>query len=238
MGSLILAAEQSQSGWLTALIAAGGVVVGALLAAVGAIYAAKKKTQEVEAAYVQRLRDSYLENARSYLNSVYLPVHLALAQLVMEYRKFRAHVEFKTGVAEEGYENALKDEIERYDRALQQLLGRAAGAFLTTALEERLESFNEFLRQSLGAADLRVASIVEMSAGWWAFRASSVQEVVSSRRLPLSSISLRLPGIYLKVREATVQYAPLTSREFEERFVQDTAILRALIKEVTLGAHA
>lgn len=164
-GVLVLAADQPQSGWLTALIAAGGLVLGALLAAVGAIYTAKKKAQELEITYSQRLRDSYLENARSYLHSVYLPIHLALARLVVEYRQFRAHVDLESGVAEEGYREAFEAGIMLYDDALKSLLGRAAGAFLTTTLEERLESFNEFLRQSLPAVKLRVTNIVEMSAG-------------------------------------------------------------------------
>jgi hypothetical protein len=236
-GVHVLAADQPQAGWVTALIATGGVVLGAVLAALGAIYAAKKKAQEVELTYAQRLQDSYLENARLYLNSIYLPVHLALARLVTEYRTFRVHVDPKTRVAELGHEDAFKVEVNKYDRELQELLQRAAGAFLTTALEERLESFNEFLRQSLDATELRVASIVELSAGWSSFRTSRVQEVATSRRLPLNSISLHLPGIFLSVRETVVQYAPLVSREFEKRFVQDAALLRALIKEVTLGTH-
>ncbi|MGK3206863.1 hypothetical protein [Amycolatopsis sp. MEPSY49] len=235
--ALVLAADQPQPGWLTALIAAGGVVVGALLAAAGAIYTAKKKAQELDITYSQRLRDSYLENARSYLHSVYLPVHLALARLMMEYRKFRAHVDLKSGVAEEGYKEAFEAEIVVYDDVLRGLLERAAGAFLTTALEERLESFNEFLRQSAPAVELRVANVVEISVGLGAFRASSMQSGTSSRRLPISSISLSILGARLTVREVAVQYAPLGTREFEERFVQDTAILRALVKEVTLGTH-
>lgn len=42
----------------------------------------------------------------------------------------------------------------------------------------------------------------------------------------------------MAAREREVQQAPLASREFEARFVQDTTLLRTLIKEVTLGAHA
>lgn len=239
MGAVqVVTTGQPQSGWPTALIAAGGVVLGALLAAVGAIYAAKKKTQEIEISYAQRLRDSYLENARSYLSGVYLPVHLALARLVMAYRRFRSHLDFETGVAEAGYEDIFSEEVAHYDHELQELLERAAGAFLASALEERLESFNEFLRQSRVATEVRVASVVELSAGWFSFRASRVQEVISSRRLPYSAFSLRVPGLYVKIGATVVQYAPLVSKEFEERFVQDSALLRALIKEVTLGVHA
>ena len=84
----LIAASGGSTNVGTALIAAAAAVVGVVVTLLGTVYAANKRVAEVRETYRQRLQDVYLENARTYLNSVYLPLHLALAGLVVAYRRF------------------------------------------------------------------------------------------------------------------------------------------------------
>ena len=111
-------------------------------------------------------------------------------------------------------------------------MGQAAGAFLTTALEDRLESFNQFLSASIAATAVQRRAVVKVGV----YGVSRQWEGVTHRNV--SQLSLQLPGLEVSVREVEVLSAPLHGTDFESRFVTDTTQLRALIKEVTLGAHA
>lgn len=131
----MLAAEASGPSW-GVWVTAAGVVVTAVAAAIATAYTANKNVREVELSYAQRLPDSYLNNAREYLQSVYLPVHLAVTDLIEAHRDFRAHADRAAGTALDDALAAFLAAIDGYDTTVAGLLGRAAGAFLTTALEE------------------------------------------------------------------------------------------------------
>ena len=59
-----------------------------------------------------------------------------------------------------------------------------------------------------------------------------------SRLFPRSSISASLGLIGFSYRGSEILAAPIASRDFEERILNDLTVLRALVKEVTLGAHS
>jgi hypothetical protein len=155
----------SPSGWTVALIAALGAVLGVVITVSGTIYAAKKKTEEVWLVYEQRLQDRYLENARAYLESVYIPLHLALAHLTRSYRVFRSHINFDAQEAPSEQIDDFRAAAVVYGDTVRDLLDRGAAAFLTTALEERLGSFNEFLRESLDSTETQVEVLFSFSVG-------------------------------------------------------------------------
>jgi hypothetical protein len=223
---------------LIALPAVVGVLVGTVITAVGTAYSTKKKIQEIELTYGQKLQDVYLENARNYMEGVYLPLHLALAELSKSYETFRASVDFDAKTVEASDLRRFKTAVRKFDTAVSDLLARAAGAFLTTELEERLESFNQFVARSLDARETKVTLVIALRA----FFIEMAHEGVINKRFPFKSVKLHyfwIPFLpKMLVREDAILQAPLTSRNFEERFIADSIILKALIKEVTLGAHS
>jgi hypothetical protein len=230
---IVQAAEASGPSW-GVWITAAGVVVTAVAAAIATAYTANKKVREVELSYAQRLQDSYLNNAREYLQSVYLPLHLAVTDLVEAHRDFRAHADRAAGTAPDDALAAFQAAIDRYDTTVAGLLGRAAGAFLTTALEERLEEFTHFVRSSRYTTATRVRVAITLAA----LGSRISREFTVPRRLPVSMMSWRYLNVGFSVDQQRTVAAPLPSIEFDRAFTEEVTVLRALIKEVTLGAHA
>jgi hypothetical protein len=237
---MIVLAAAGSSTVTTAVIAAAAVVVGALATALGSAYASSRRLLEVQMTYEQKLKDAYLGNARSYLDEVYLPLQVALTKVSKAYRIARSEIDFATGTLDAVSEGELKKACEQYLAEVDALLERAAGAFLTTALEEALAFFNQFVRDSQAATKVRRLVVVE--AGLFGFAISRERYMEKQMRgtpqmLPV--LVAAVPGpVRIALREKRVVQAPLTSREFEEYFVASTVRLRGLIKEVTLGAHA
>lgn len=224
------------SGWTVALIAALGAVVGVVFTVSGTIYAAKKKVQEIEVVYEQRLQDRYLDNARAYLESVYMPLHLALAKLTGSYRTFRSHIDFDAQEAPSERVDDFRAAAMAYDDTVRELLDRGAGAFLTAALEERLGSFNEFLRESLGATETQVEVLLSVGLSYLGMHMQTERTHILHKRLPYK-VRFNYLGWKTEVYEKQLLRAPLATRNFEEAFVRQTTLLRILIKEVTLGTH-
>jgi hypothetical protein len=112
---------------------------------------------------------------------------------------------------------------------------------MTTDLDERLSGFTAFLRQSLNAdrADVRTviavsgvgsATSVEARSGFVRFAADLFVPLLSS----ISLLAVGASTVQLEKRRRVLA-APIGSDEFERHFVGEVAIVRALIKEVTLG---
>ncbi len=232
------AAESSpfSSAWTVALIAALGAVVGVVITVSGTIYAAKKKTEEIELVYVQRLRDRYLDNARAYLESIYVPLHLALAHLTASYRTFRSHINFDAQEAPREQIDDFRAAAAAYDDTVRELLDRGAAAFLTTALEEHLGSFNEFLRESRDATETQVAVLLSFGVSLFGTRMEAEWTRILHKRLS-RKIRINQFGFKAEIYEKQLLRAPLVTRDFEEAFVRQATFLRILIKGVTLGTH-
>src|SRR5262249_14889986 len=160
--------------------------------------------------------DSYLNNAREYLQSVYLPLHLVVTDLVAAHRDFQEHADPTTGTASVDAQTAFQAAIDRYDRAVTGLLDRAAGAFLTTALEERLEEFTHFVRSSRSATTTKVRLVVTLRA--WGSRVS--REFTVSRRLPVSTMSWNYLDVGFSANQQRTLAAPLLSAEFDRTFIE------------------
>jgi hypothetical protein len=224
-----------------AIIAACGVGAGAGVTALAAAYAARQKIREVELTYEQKLRDNYLSNARQYTNGIYVPISMALRKLGDAYKTFQADREIDD---EAQAEARFREACDAYESSINELFEKGADAFLTTQLEERLVSFNSFLRASL-KADEEIAIAVltyEMAlpVAPWISTARSIKKELRGKwaqRFGSNSMSLRVlgAGMYLDTTETVA--APLTSDAFERRFSIDVTAIKYLIKEVTLGAH-
>jgi hypothetical protein len=240
----ILGAENSTP--VTAIIAAAGVVVGALLTAVAAAYSSRMKIQEIVFTYQQKLQDSYLENARSYTRTIYVPLSIAVYQLTRSYESFRGTIDFDTGKTSSDYKEVFEKEALSFLNQFDLLVERGAAAFLTSALEQRLADFTSFLRASLTADAVLKQSIftlagrkLEYSSNRGAMLRATLIDTAAAA---VSSLSILAPMTGLPfpqvTREVRILSAPLTSREFEQRIITEMTTLNYLIKEVTLGSHS
>jgi hypothetical protein len=226
---------------LTALIAAGGVVVGALLAALASTYAASRKTAEIELSYFHKLRDTYLENARQFMGTIYVPLNIQLTALSKAYYQFRNHIDFEKGTAPDtelrNFRSACGDFISKVDG----LLDRGADAYRTTDFDQYLSGFMNFLRQSLNETNVIRKRVFQMTLNHSLIdmRPHQVTKhiVRKTTGIVVPSVALRVGPIELGYSENEVLSAPLTSRQFEQRLQTEVPRLKYLIKEVTLGSH-
>ena len=118
-----------------ALIATVGVVAGALLTALAAAYAARQKTREIELTYQQKLQESYLTNARQYIQGVYAPLSIALTKLSNAYRVFRPYIfSDPTKVDVTAAKAAFSTACQEYDATVSDLLDHSGRLFNTPCL--------------------------------------------------------------------------------------------------------
>ena len=218
---------------ITALIAASAAIFGGAIAGIASYMNTRHKIRELEIAGSQKLRENYLQNAREYTQTIYVPLTLAMSKLSDAYSVFNRNP------LTSGTNDAFKKAIDQFRDDVQQLRNRGAEAFLTNELEDKLRSFQEFLVSSRGSttlirkaeigfrvglgglawAETTTVALIGRSATWW--------------RSPRMSLSLL--GLGFTYEAMVIQSAPVESIEFSTRFTADTGELRYLIKEVTLG---
>jgi ABC-type uncharacterized transport system ATPase subunit len=73
--------------WVRAVVGIGVAALGAIIAGVVNAYAAKLKIKEIELNYRYKLRDGYLDNARKLTGEVYIPISVALTNLLKGYER-------------------------------------------------------------------------------------------------------------------------------------------------------
>lgn len=223
---------------ITASIAGVAGILGAVIGGFFKTLSSKQKILELNQNYNQKLQDNYLEKAREYTESVYAPLSIALAKLSYGFRKYQINIERND-------ENELLLQlavvIEEFNSIVMELMSKGAGAFLTTELDERLQSFGAFLDASKNAEYVTLKMILGFALPFFGSGYQEMESRISGRFtrilwIPRLSVSLGSLGVSYEARE--ILAAPLSSRDFEERFVRDTHIINVLIKEVTLGAKA
>jgi len=217
------------------VIAAIAGVIGALLGFLGKAVSSRQKINEINSAYSNKLHERYLESAKDYTKSVYVPISISLSNLNHAFLIFRAD---NSEVNLKG----LKDSIDLFIEKILELSSKGAGAFLTTELDERLQSFFSFVRESKDADESTIKLVFEFKLPYLGSRYKDRIEHRAKGKLarglwsPRLSFSLGIVGASFEATE--ILSAPLGSRDFEERFVRDSHIINVLIKEVTLGANA
>lgn len=128
------------------------------MAAMATVLAANKKVREVEIVYEQKIRESYLENARSYTQAVYVPIAVELTKLRSAFDKFR--VEGGERSNDELAMKGMQKSMTQFTGAVGALLERGASAFLTTTLERELEDFVAFIAASQTATSTLQQAVV------------------------------------------------------------------------------
>jgi hypothetical protein len=230
--------------WTRALVTVLAGALGAVIAAGFNVYAANRKIRELEVQYQQKLRDGYLENARKVADQVYIPISIALTSLSNCFGRYAANRESKSNP---GAEKAFRDDFEteclRFLHTIEGLLARGADAYLTTTIDERLNDFCNFLRESLDRSYVLKRRTIRAQVNsplvrLEDYRLSAVAEAKS--RLSL----VRLPRFKYSVGGFGVDYsevilgAPIQSDEFELVMKTEVPQIKALVKEVTLGSQA
>jgi hypothetical protein len=227
---------------ISVLITAAGVIISAIVGAVTATYSARLKSKEIEITYQQRLQDTYLQNARQYITSVYVPINIALRNLADHFRLLQ---EQKAAPLTKDATDYFRDACREYERVISDLVKRGADSFLTSELDEQLQSFNSFLRLSMDATEpvRRMVITVNFSVPFTGYHSRhEIAQQVHGRLKYLSFLYLgawrwSLSGVGISYRRPELLSAPIESPEFEERISVDIPKIRFLIKEVTLGSQ-
>jgi hypothetical protein len=226
----------------TVLVASIGVLSVVLSAGIGAMvsrwHTASKFHDELKKLRLERLNeqsDSYLENARKQIGTVYVPLSAELAALKAVFQNY-----LYQGKSDE-YLTAFNGQVDKFISTLQELVIRGATAFVTTDLEDLLIKFVVFLRASKSASETIVGVTYNFNVGFLGLglRKGGVTEKRFSKVTPQRfSASISLAGIGADVRVSDIIQAPIDSEDFQARFERDAYRLSVLIKEVTLGSAA
>lgn len=229
---------------ITGLIAAVSAIVGAIVAAIAKGYASKQKIQELRLIYEQKLEEGYLINAREYTQAVYVPINVALTSLNFAFQNLLARKTEKGTLSEDAI-NKFKNESTNFQGTIKNLSERGANAFLTTELDEKLQSFCSFLYSSPSASEPVIKVIFQYFLpfiGKSRYKGHVAREAKGKWAKFFKSqkfsweFSLFDVGFSYEAEE--ILAAPIGSKEFEFRFSKDFHILSSLIKEVTLGSRA
>ena len=226
---------------LTAAIAAGGVVLGAALSAIASAYAASRKTKEIELNHAHKMREKYLENARQFAGTIYVPLNIHLTKLSNAYSEFRRYVDFDKGTSPNSALENFRSVCLEVVGEINLMSSRGADAYLTTDFDQALNDFVNFIRQSVDETNVVRKRVLQMELNYPAIgmfpRKFERNYVRNNLRFFVPDISIRVGGIKLGYSEDQVISAPLTSREFEKRIQTEVPTLKFLIKEVTLGTQ-
>jgi hypothetical protein len=229
------------------LIGALGVIAGAVITALASAYTANQKIKELELTYEQKLRDNYLANARQYSESVYVPLSIALLKLLDAFLKYRDSIKInqkeQTEIKREKFCRTYKDYMAR----ISNLFERGADAYITSELEQPLQSFNRFLDASFNTEQVVYAMTLEYQVRIPGVIHSHGKGTLKSDKgklahaygmlLGRTRLSFWFMGTgFTQVPELLA--APIDSHEFEGRILSDVSSFKSLIKEVTLGSHS
>ena len=211
-----------------------------VLTAIFTYYTSRQKLKEMEFEYERRLIEGYLEKAREYLSSVYIPLSISLSKLNSAFISFRENSDVKAE------ESRFKEAVKIFVNKIDELGDSGANAFYTTELDEVLQSFREFLLASLNAKETNIKIILKAYTNTLPsiiglnINQERTLKVKSNKYFKdRSSASLKLFGFAgLTYEVSEVLSASIDSADFEERFIRDIHALNMLVKEVTLGSKA
>ncbi len=226
--------------WTRALVTVVAASVGAVFAGLFNMYAANKGIKEVKLQYEYKLRDGYLDNARKFIGDVYVPLSIALTRLFKNYERYAATLEEKDAGELASTKNEFETDCRNYVQTVDELLDRGADAYLTTALDQRLNEFTNFIRNSIVEKEIRKRRVVETRFNMFGLTTSPkiVAESAANSwasRVRMPDISVGFLGMGFVYSEKTLA-APTETREFELRIRTEIPQIKFLIKEVTLGS--
>ena len=203
------------------------------------------KVKEVELNYLYKLRDGYLDNARKMTGQVYIPISVALTNLLKGYELFAASSATSDANARKLSDDEFHNCCVDYLKIIDELLARGADAYLTLELDKELNEFTNFIRNSLRQNEFRKRVVLQSHVSS-IFRSSpafatevTAQSWLGRVNLPNISINLTPFGLtpFRLSYAERILAAPVHSHEFDRAFRLSITQLKGRIKEVTLGAN-
>ena len=142
-------------------------------------------------------------------------------------------------------DNDFRAAIDDYLATVHDMIQSGADAFLTTALDEHLRSFNGFLAASCNAAEperrisfgysLALPGSISMSKDG---KITKVVKGKTASMFNLGKISFGVVGLGFTYESEELIAAPINSADFEQQILADIPALKLFVKEVTLGAQS
>src|SRR5689334_5050267 len=86
----VTASKAGTPAWVTPLIAAGAAIAAAVVTALSAAYVARRRVAELQLANSFELAKQYLESARNYTQTVYLPLSIDVYNLHDAFLAYKA----------------------------------------------------------------------------------------------------------------------------------------------------
>src|SRR5437899_1966738 len=76
--------------WAQIVIAIlGSGTIGGIAGAISSSFASRQKIKELELAYNQKSEENYRKNISAHLQTIYIPINIALSKLFNQYNKYR-----------------------------------------------------------------------------------------------------------------------------------------------------
>lgn len=235
--SAVLAASQGGTPvWVTPLIAAGAAIIAAAVTALAGAYVARRKVAELQLSNSFELAKQYLESARNYTQSVYLPLAVEIYKLHDGFLSYKVADQDQPESAGNRFEN----DCELFIDAVNSLFIQGAGAVFTVRLDEDVTSFVSFLRESLTAervVNTRSLLTTAVRAGLTA--AALIAPGIGPAMGVVAGISTSqlLEFGAGSAAKHEIAAAPIASKKFEEQFTLYVSEIKSGIKQVTLGGY-
>lgn len=225
--------------WVTPLIAAGAAIAAALVTALSAAYVARRKVAELQLTNSFELAKQYLESARNYTQSVYLPLSIYIYNLHDAFLAYQAigKPAQRSGSNEpwsprEQFEN----DCQLFIAAARTLFRQGAGAVLTVRLDQDVTAFISFLQESLRVDEVVQTRSLLKTVGRIALTTASILVPSVGVASSISATALLAFGSG-SATEGEIAAAPIMSDKFEEQFYLYIASIKSGIKQVTLGGY-
>ncbi len=87
---VVAASQGGTPAWVTPVIAAGAAIAAALVTALSSAYIARRRVTELQLSNSFELAKQYLESARNYTQSVYLPLSIQVYNLQDAFLAYKA----------------------------------------------------------------------------------------------------------------------------------------------------
>ena len=231
---------QWDDNWTRALVTVLAAALGAVVAGVVNAHAANRRIKEVELQYLYKLRDGYLDNARKLAGEVYIPISIALTSLFKSYERFAASIN-PAAAKQAIFRDDFETECLRYLQTIDDLFARGADAYLITEIDEQLNDFSNFIRNSLDQKAIRKRRVLQTQFGMlgvFTLPSVEIEGKVTSRiaRTTIPPFKLNAFGLRFSYSEKVLA-APFETIEFEARIRTEIPRIKFLVKEVTLGSN-
>jgi len=221
----------------TAIVAALAAILASIVTAIANSYVSRQKIKELHFEYENKLRDSYLQNAREYTKNLYIPLSVSLSKLRFSYQLFRSYTETN----KQSLLDSFNSEIDAFLFFISELSQKGANAFFTTDLDEALQDFCSFLMSSKLATETKYQLELRFSTSGLINQSLSTKSIVSGKLPSIfknSKLGFDMFPFKVSYVLSEIVAAPIESKDFFDRFSKSIHLLNVLIKEVTLGAKA